>query len=121
MPLISWLLDPQLRSLCHCRSAARLPQGGSSFFKSAMLPAQMTLRTSRFPYNQKMASASSKRTSATYHSPPLPLPPSPVGRASTASYTHWSRTRSVLIGSHIYYPEEIGLLYLLLKGNWPPV
>jgi hypothetical protein len=59
MPLISWLQNPQLRSLCQCRSAARLPQGGSSFFKPAMLPAQMTSPTSRYPYCQKMASASS--------------------------------------------------------------
>jgi hypothetical protein len=59
MPLISWLQNPQLRSLCQCRSAAGLPQGGSSFFKLAMLPAQMTSRTSIYPYCQKMASASS--------------------------------------------------------------
>jgi hypothetical protein len=53
MPLISWLLNPQPRSLCQCRSAARLPQGGSSFFKPFMLPAQMTSPTSRYPYCQK--------------------------------------------------------------------
>jgi hypothetical protein len=73
MLLISCLLNPLLRSLCQCRSAAQLPQGGSSFFKSSMLPAQMTSLTSRYPYCQKMASASCKRTSVTYHSPPLPL------------------------------------------------
>jgi hypothetical protein len=61
MPLISWLLNPQPRSLCQCRSVARLPQGGSSFLKPSMLPAQMTSPTSRYPYCQKMASASSKR------------------------------------------------------------
>jgi hypothetical protein len=75
MLLISCLLNPQLRSLCQCRSAAQLPQGGSSFFKSSMLPAQMTSPASSYPYCQKMASAFCKRTSATYHSPPLPLPP----------------------------------------------
>jgi hypothetical protein len=53
MPLISWLLNPQPRSLCQCRSVARLPQGGSSFFKPFMLPAQMTSPTSRYPYCQK--------------------------------------------------------------------
>jgi hypothetical protein len=58
MPLISWLQNPQLISLCQCRSAARLPHGGSSFFKPAILPAQMTSLTSRYPYCQKMASAS---------------------------------------------------------------
>jgi hypothetical protein len=73
MLLISCLLNPQLRSLCQCRSVAQLPQGGSSFLKPSMLPAQMTSPASSYPYCQKMASASSKRTSATYHRPPLPL------------------------------------------------
>jgi hypothetical protein len=117
MLLISCLLNPQQRSLCQCRSAAQLPQGGSSFFKSSMLPAQMTSPASSYPFCQKMASASCKRTSATYHSPPLPLLPAPVGRASTPSYTHWSRTRSTLIGSHIYYPEEIRPLFLKFELN----
>ena len=51
--------ETTLRSLCQCRSAARLPQGDSSFFKLAMLLAQKTSPTSRYPYYQKMASASS--------------------------------------------------------------
>jgi hypothetical protein len=74
MPLLSWLLNPQPRSLCQCRFVARLPPGGSSFLKPSMRPAQMTSPTSRYPYCQKMASASSKRTSVTYHHPPFPLP-----------------------------------------------
>jgi hypothetical protein len=83
MPLISWLLDPQLRSLCHCRSAARLPQGGSSFFKPAMLPAQMTLRTSRYTYCQKMASASSKKDLCNLSRSSFATAHLFVGRAST--------------------------------------
>jgi hypothetical protein len=59
MPLISGLEHPQLSSFCQCRSAVQLPQGGSSFFKPAMLPPQMTSPTSRYPCCQKMASASS--------------------------------------------------------------
>jgi hypothetical protein len=59
VPLISGLEHPQLSSFCQCRSAVQLPQGGSSFFKPAMLPHQMTSPTSRYPCCQKMASASS--------------------------------------------------------------
>jgi hypothetical protein len=55
MPLLSWLLNPQLISLCQCRFVARLPPGGSSFLKPSMRPAQMTSPTSRYPYCQKMA------------------------------------------------------------------
>jgi hypothetical protein len=83
MLLISCLLNPQLRSLCQCRSAAQLPQGGSSFFKPAMLPAQMTSPTSRYPYCQKMVSASSNHLLPRASTPLFkPIGPGPVQRSS---------------------------------------
>jgi hypothetical protein len=105
MPLISWLLNPQPRSLCQCRSAARLPQGGSSFFKPSMLPAQMTSPTSRYPYCQKMASASSKKDLCNL-SPSPPLPKSIDPFLSPLVQDPFNAHRV-----HIYCLEEIGPLF----------